>query len=98
MALLKDTTAFYGCVLIIVIASVIFRAKPWIPSGVAPGRATEGARWTAAHIAAIVNCCTTDVVIAVQEVVWVIALPFIRPGMSSVTKGEKNGASKDEYE
>ncbi len=85
-ALLKDTTAFYSCVFIIIITPVIFRAEPRITGGTTPRRTTEGAGRTAAHIATIVANCATDAVIAVEGKVWVIAYPFLRPGISYTAK------------
>jgi hypothetical protein len=81
MALLKDAAAVYACIIIPLITPVIFRAKPWITGRAASGRATEGADRAAGHITTIVTRCATDAVIAVDRVVWILAYPFIRPGI-----------------
>jgi hypothetical protein len=82
MALLQDTTAIYACIIILFITPIIFRAIPGITSGAASGRATEGANGAAGHITTIVPRCAADTVIAVDGVVWVLAYPFISPGIS----------------
>jgi len=83
---LKDTTAFYACVIITLITPIIFRAIPWITRGAAPSLTTEGARTAAVHRITTGTYFATDAVIAVDGVVWVIAFPFPCPGISYIAK------------
>jgi len=86
VALLKNAAAFYTCIIITLITPIIFRAIPWITRRAAPSRTTEGARGAAGHITTIVTRCATDAVIAVDGVVWVLANPFICPGISYIAE------------
>jgi hypothetical protein len=77
LAMLKDTTTIYACIIILLIAPIVFWTIPGITSRTASSRTTEGASGTAGHIATIIVCCATDAVITVDGVVWIFAYPFL---------------------
>jgi len=95
LALLQDAAAFYACVIITLITPIIFRTKPWIASGAAANRTTEGAGGAAAHKTTIGTCCAADAVVAVEGVVWVSAFPFGCRGSSYAAREKKRAQRND---
>jgi hypothetical protein len=82
LALLQDTTAFYTCVIVLLIAPIIFWAKPWITRRATPSWAAERTSGAAGQMTAKGTRRAADAIIAVDGVAWILAYPFIRPGIS----------------